>query len=291
MRHWQWYLIIALPVVWLIIFRYIPMIGIQIAFRDYRGGSIFSGAFVGLRHFQNFFKSPQALQVIRNTLGISLYSLVAGFPLPIIMALCLNMCRSQKLTKTVQMITYAPYFISTVVMVGILNQLVHPQFGLINKGIVALGFQAQNIMGMPDLFKSIYVWSGIWQYTGYNSIMYIAVLASVDPTLHEAAVCDGASAFQRVIHIDLPSVLPTATIMLILNVGNIMNVGFEKIFLMQNSLNMVSSDVISTLIYRRGLEGAQFSYASAVGLFNSVINMALLVIVNQIARRGETSLW
>ncbi|MDR1059636.1 MAG: ABC transporter permease subunit [Clostridiales bacterium] len=290
-RHWQWYALIAAPLLWLAVFRYIPMAGVQLAFRDYMGGSIFSGKFVGLYHFRNFFRSPQALPLILNTLGISAYNLAAGFPLPIVLALFLNVCTSNRLKKSVQMITYAPYFISTVVMVGILNQLVHPQFGLINKAISLAGFEPQNIMGIPDLFKSVYVWSGIWQYTGYNSIMYIAVLSGVDPSLHEAAVMDGASAFKRMLHIDIPAIIPTATIMLILNAGNIMNVGFEKVYLMQNSLNMATSDVIATHVYRRGLESAQFSYATAVGLFNSFVNMLLLIIVNQVARRGENSLW
>jgi putative aldouronate transport system permease protein len=292
MRHWQWYLLISIPFIWLIVFRYIPMVGIQIAFRDYSGGSIFSGRFIGLYHFRNFFNSPQALQIIGNTIGINLYNLIAGFPLPIIMALFLNVTVSNRLKKTVQMITYAPYFISTVVMVGILNQLVHPQFGLLNNLISTIGGENLNIMAEPKLFKSIYVWSGIWQYTGYNSIIYIAVLSGVDPELQEAAIVDGASRFKRMIYIDIPAIIPTAVIMLILNMGSIMNVGFEKVFLMQNSLNMSSSDVITTYVYRRGLEGAQFSYAAAVGLFNSVVNLALIIIVNHIARRfGETSLW
>jgi putative aldouronate transport system permease protein len=293
LRHWQWYLLLLPPLAWLVIFRYIPMIGLQIAFRDYRGGSIFSGNFVGLYHFQNFFRSPAAATIIKNTMGISVYNLIAGFPLPLILALLLNACVSNKLKKSVQMITYAPYFISTVVMVGILQQLVHPQFGIINNIMKSMGFgNIINIMAEPSLFKSVFVWSGIWQFTGYSSIMYIAVLSGVDPTLHEAAVVDGATRFKRMIYIDLPMIIPTATILLILNVGQIMNVGFEKVFLMQNTMNLATSDVISTFVYRRGLEGAQFSFASAVGLFNSVINMILLVIVNQIAKRlGDTSLW
>jgi putative aldouronate transport system permease protein len=267
------------------------MIGLQIAFRDYWGGSIFSGKFIGLYHFRNFFKTPQSLQLILNTLGISAYSLIAGFPLPIFLALFLNASIFTRLKKSVQMVTYAPYFISTVVMVGIITQIIHPQFGLVNRFVQFLGYESQNYIGMPSLFKSLFVWTGVWQYTGYNSIIYLAVLSSVDPALHEAAVVDGASRFKRIIYIDLPAILPTATIMLILNAGNVMNVGFEKVYLMQNSLNMVASDVISTHVYRRGLEGAQFSYATAVGLFNSVVNMVLLVIVNEIARQGETSLW
>lgn len=292
-RHWQWYLLLLLPLTWLVIFRYTPMIGIQIAFRDYRGGSIFAGDWVGLKHFQNFFRSPASANVIGNTMGISLYNLVAGFPLPIILALLLNACVSVRLKKSVQMITYAPYFISTVVMVGILQQLVHPQFGIINNFMKMMGLgNIMNIMADPGLFKSVFVWSGIWQFTGYSSIMYIAVLSGVDPTLHEAAVVDGATRLKRILYIDLPMIIPTATILLILNVGQIMNVGFEKVFLMQNTMNQSSSDVISTFVYRRGLEGAQFSFAAAVGLFNSVINMILLVIVNQIARKlGDTSLW
>ncbi|MDR3012097.1 MAG: sugar ABC transporter permease, partial [Chitinispirillales bacterium] len=180
LRHWQWYLLLLPPFVWLVVFRYIPMIGIQIAFRDYRGGSIFSGDWVGLQHFRNFFRSPAALNIIGNTMGISLYNLIAGFPLPIILALFLNASVSVKLTKSVQMITYAPYFISTVVMVGILQQLIHPQFGIINSVLAALGLGGNlNILAEPGLFKSVFVWSGIWQFTGYSSIMYIAVLSGV----------------------------------------------------------------------------------------------------------------
>jgi len=244
------------------------MVGLQIAFRDFRGGSIFSGDWVGIKHFQNFFRSPAAMNIIGNTMGISVYNLVAGFPLPIILALVLNSCVFNKLKKSVQMITYAPYFISTVVMVGILQQLVHPQFGIINNVLATLGFRNNlNVMSEPGLFKSVFVWSGIWQFTGYSSIMYIAVLSGVDPTLHEAAVVDGATRFKRVIWIDLPMIIPTATILLILNVGQIMNVGFEKVFLMQNTMNL--SGIICTM-RRQVLKGKRTSLRKPARIYRGI---------------------
>lgn len=291
-RHWQWYLLLLLPVALTIVFRYIPMYGAVIAFKQYNGGDIWAAPWVGFKHFQNFFKTPAFGRVIRNTLTINLYYLIALFPMPLILALALNICRSDKLKKTVQMVTYAPYFISTVVMVSILTQVFHQNFGIVNMMIMRSGRPAVNFMGNKDIFVHMYVWSGVWQHVGYASIMYIAVLSGIDPTLHEAAVVDGASLWKRIIHIDLPGVIPTATILFIMNCGSIMNVGFEKVFLMQNNLNLSASEVISTYVYKQGLQGLQFSYSAAIGLFNSAVNMIILVIVNRIARRmGETSLW
>ncbi len=292
LRHWQWYLLLLLPLTLTIIFRYIPMYGAVIAFKQYNGGDIWAAPWVGFKHFQNFFRTPVFTRVIRNTLTINLYYLIALFPMPLILALSLNICRSNRLKKTVQMVTYAPYFISTVVMVSILQQVFHQNFGIVNTVITSTGRPAVNFMGSKDIFVHMYVWSGVWQHVGYASIMYIAVLSGIDPTLHEAAVVDGASLWRRVVHIDLPGVLPTATILFIMNCGSIMNVGFEKVFLMQNNLNLSVSEVISTYVYKQGLQGAQFSYSAAIGLFNSAINMIILVIVNRIARKmGETSLW
>lgn len=292
-RHWQLYIVILIPLAYVIIFHYFPMYGVQIAFRNYIPTKGFAGSpWVGLDHFRIFVRSYQFTRLIGNTLGISFYQLIAGFPMPILLALALNSIGSLRYKKLVQMTTYAPYFISTVVMVSIILQLLHPNFGIANELVKLMGGDSINFMGRPELFKSIYVWSGVWQTTGYSAVIYIAALAGIDPNLHEAAIIDGATRFQRILYIDFPGILPTATILLILNMGRVMNIGFEKIFLMQNPLNMRASDVIATYVYRIGLVSAQFSYSAAIGLFNSVINLILLLSVNYAARRlGETSLW
>jgi putative aldouronate transport system permease protein len=293
LRHWQLYLVFLLPLAYIIIFRYLPMYGAQIAFKDFAAiKGVWGSPWVGLKHFANFIKSPYFGRLIGNTLGISTYYLIVGFPIPIILALSLNEVRSKSFKKAVQMVTYAPYFISTVVLVSLVMQVLSPQFGIVNNLIKALGGRPINFMGSPKLIKSIYVWSGVWQYTGYSSIIYIAALAGIDPALHEAAIVDGASKLQRIIHVDIPGIMPTVTILLILQVGQLMSVGFEKIFLMQNPLNMSTADVISTYVYRIGLTGGQFSFSTAVGLFNSTVNLVLLLVVNRIARKiGDTSLW
>lgn len=292
-KCWQLYLIILLPVIYLILFKYVPMYGIVIAFKNYIATKgIMGSPWVGLKHFDYFFNSPLLFRLLYNTAGISLYSLLAGFPLPIILALSLNEVKTITFKKTVQMVTYAPYFISTVVMVSIMLQFLSPQIGIVNHLIKSLGGSAVNFMGEPGYFKSLYVWSGVWQYTGYSSILYLAALTGIDPELHQAAIVDGATKLKRIWHIDIPGIMPTAVILLILNAGQIMNVGFEKVYLMQNNLNLSSSDVIATYVYRMGLLNSQFSYSTAVGLFNSIVNLVLLVLVNQMARKlGETSLW
>ena len=293
MRHWQLYIILLIPIVLVAIFSYGPMYGLQIAFKDYIPSYGIQGSeWVGFKHFINFINSHQFSRLIGNTITISLYSLIAGFPIPIILALALNECTSTKFKKAVQMITYAPHFISTVVMVGIILLILSPNSGIINQFIQLFGGKPIDFMAKPEWFKSIYVWSGVWQGMGYSSIIYIAALAGIDPTLHEAAIVDGASRWQRIWHVNIPGILPTVTILLIMNFGSIMSVGYEKILLMQNSLNMAKSDVISTFVYRMGLESAQYSFSAAVGLFNSVINFILLAIVNMVAKKlGETSLW
>ncbi|MEG0085707.1 MAG: ABC transporter permease subunit [Bacteroidales bacterium] len=293
MRHWQLYVILLIPVLLVAVFSYGPMYGLQIAFKDYIPSYGIDGSkWVGFKHFINFVNSHQFSRLIGNTITISLYSLIAGFPIPIILALALNECTSSKFKKTVQMVTYAPHFISTVVMVGIILLMLSPSSGIINQFIQLFGGQPIDFMAKPEWFKSIYVWSGVWQGMGYSSIIYIAALAGIDQTLHEAAIVDGASRWQRIWHVNIPGILPTVTILLIMNFGSVMSVGYEKILLMQNSLNMPKSDVISTFVYRMGLESAQYSFSAAVGLFNAVINFILLVIVNKVAKKlGETSLW
>ena len=292
-KSWRLWVIISIPLAWLIIFRYVPMYGAQIAFRNFSiVQGILGSPWVGLANFRRFFESYQFWRLISNTVGLSLYHFFAGFPLPILLAISLNEATNRTFKKTVQMVTYAPHFISTVVMVAIIMQFLDPRIGIITRVLRMIGFEAGNIMGEAGLFKSIYVVSDLWQQTGYGSIVYLAALSSIDPTLHEAAIVDGANRWQRIRHIDVPGILPTAVILLILRMGQIMNVGFEKVFLLQNPLNLRTSEVIATYVYKVGLIQADFAFSAAVGLFNSVINALLLVLVNRIARRlGETSLW
>ena len=291
----QLYLLVSVPLLFIVIFHYIPMYGAQIAFKNYRLTSgILGSPWVGFRHFSRFFHSYEFGRVMWNTLGLSIYSLLAGFPFPIILALSLNNVTTRSFKKSVQMITYAPHFISTVVMVGIILQFLAPRTGLVNNLIVAIGGPRTNFMAAPIYFKSIYVWSGVWQNIGFGSIIYLAVLSSIDPMLHEAAIVDGATRLQRIRHIDIPGILPTAVIILILNTGHILSVGFEKVLLLQTPLNLSASEVISTYVYKIGLasELPNYSYSSAIGLFQSVVGMILLVLVNNAAKRlGQSSLW
>ncbi len=294
-RHWQLYLVLLIPVALLIIFSYGPMYGVQIAFKDFKvRQGIWGSKWVGMKHFENFWGTYSFKRLITNTLTLSVYSLVAGFPIPILLALMLNECGNLKYKKAVQMITYAPHFISTVVMCSIILLVVtSANNGILNNMLAALGATERvDFITKPNYFAHIYVWSGVWQSMGYGSIIYIAALAGIDPSLHEAAMVDGASKIKRIWHIDLPGIMPTITILLILNVGSLMNVGYEKVLLLQNDLNMSASDIIATYVYRQGLEGAHYSFSAAVGLFNSVVNTILLVSVNFITKKlGETSLF
>ena len=294
-KYYQLYLLLLLPLTWLFVFQYIPMYGVIIAFKNFNASlGILGSEWVGLRHFERFFRSHFFSRTLVNTIAISVYSLVAGFPVPIILALALNSSLRVKFSKTVQFVTYMPYFISTVVMVGIIIEFLNPRVGIVNIARQALGLSQIDYMAQPGLFRSIYVWSGVWQNAGWGTIVYLAALAGIDPQLHEAATCDGAGRLRRIIHIDLPGLIPTITILLILNLGTIISVGFEKVFLMQNNLNLVTSEVISTFVYKVGLAASvpNFSYGAAVGLFLSVVNFALITLVNTAARRmGETSLW
>mgnify|MGYP003899022703 CR=1 FL=1 len=291
LRNWDLYLLI-LPVDF-VIFHYYPMYGVQIAFKNFMPVRGISGSpWVGFRHFERFFNSYYFWRLLRNTLGIGVYELLVGFPFPIILALAINEVTNKRFQRFIQTVTYAPHFLSTVVLVGIVSMLLSYNNGVVNSLIELFGGERISFMTEPGWFKTIYVLSGVWKNMGWNSIVYLAALAGVDPELHEAAKVDGATQFQRIIHINLPSIIPTIVILLILNAGRVLSVGFEKVYLMQNSLNMEASDVIATHVYRTGLLGAQYSYAAAVGLFNSVINFIMLVAVNRIARRlNETSLW
>ena len=296
LSRWQLYLFLLLPVIYLILFDYIPMAGAQIAFRkfDFRYG-IWHSPWVGLENFKRFFDSYQFWDILYNTLFLSIYGLAVSFPLPIILALLLNSFPGVRFKKVVQTVSYVPHFISTVVVVGMLMQVFNPRTGAVgNLYSLFTGSVMKDIFASPAAFPHLYVWSGVWQGMGWSSIIYIAALSSVDAELHEAAQIDGASRFRRVLHIDLPSILPTATIMLILSAGRVMSVGFEKVFLMQNSLNIGASEVISTYVYKVGMVigTGDYSFATAIGLFNSVINFCLLVLVNFISKKlSETSLW
>ncbi len=297
LRSWQLYAMLLIPVIYLILFQYAPMYGLQIAFKKFsvRLG-MEASPWVGFDQFIKFFSSYQFERVVKNTLSLSIYGLLAGFPLPILLALTLNCVRQERFKRLVQTVTYIPHFISVVVLVGMVMQFFNPIVGLYgNIWQTLFNQRPPDILGQAATFPHVYVWSGIWQHMGWSSIIYIAALSSVDMELHEAAQIDGAGRFKRVLHIDLPSILPTATILLILDAGRIMSVGFEKVYLMQNSLNISSSELISTYVYRIGLGSggnSDFSYATAIGLFNSVINLVLIVFVNTLSRRlSKTSLW
>jgi ABC-type polysaccharide transport system permease subunit len=271
------------------------MYGAQIAFRNFTAvKGIWGSPWVGLKNFIDFFKSYQFERVLKNTIVISVYSLIAGFPIPVILALLLNNTENQLIKKSVQMVTYAPHFISTVVMAGIIVQFLSLQYGLVNNIVRFFGGEGVMFMGEPKYFSTIYVLSGVWQQMGWGSIIYLSALSSIDPSLHEAAIVDGAGRFKRMIHIDIPGITPTIVIMFILNIGRLLNVGFEKALLLQNSMNMESSEIISTYVYKVAFVASipNYSYGTAIGLFNSVVNFTLIIIANIIARRlGDTSLW
>ena len=290
--HWQIYLLVAPAVIYIFLFNYLPMVGLQIAFRDYRASKgIWGSQWVGLKYFIKFFNYPNCWKIIRNTLVLSLYSL-ATFPLSIIAALLINELRSVSYKKVVQMVTYAPHFISTVVICSMIALFMNQSSGLINNVIAALGGKRVDFLGTAAYFPHIYVWSGVWQNLGWGTIIYLATLSAVSPELHEAAYLDGANRMQIILHVNIPCILPTVVIMLIMNCGTILSVGFEKVYLLQNALNLDTSQTISTYNYELGLLGGQYSYTTAIGLFNTVVNVVMLTIVNTVSRRvSEISLW
>jgi multiple sugar transport system permease protein/putative aldouronate transport system permease protein len=293
-RDWQLYVLLLPPLLYLVIFKYWPMYGVQIAFRNFNAVDGISGSpWVGLRHFERFVTSYNFWTIMKNTLVLNVYQLIAGFPLPIVLALALNYVRKQSFKKSVQMISYAPHFISTVVMCGIILQFVSP-IGLVNNLLGLVGIGPIFFMNEPSYWKSLYVWSGVWQNVGFGCIIYLAALAGIDPTLHEAAIVDGASKLQRIRDIDLPGIIPVAIILFILNLGTLLDTGFEKVLLLQNALNLRTSETIDTYVYHVSLASnfPQFSLAAAVGLFKAVIGLILIVSANQVARRFRaTSLW
>lgn len=286
-KHNWWLWLMFLPVIiYYAIFNYAPMYGVLLAFKDYKVKMGITGSpWIGFDHFERFFSGYNFWDLIKNTLGISIYSLAIGFPLAIIFAILLHYLTIGKLKKVVQMISYAPFFISTVVICGMLTIFMNPSNGVFNKIINLFGQESIAFLSVPEYFKSIYVWSGVWQSMGWSAIIYISSLAGVDYEMHEAAIIDGSSKLQRIRYIDLPSVKPTIIMLLILNLGSLMSVGFEKVYLLQNDLNFSASDIISTYTYRVGLINSDFGYSTAVGLFNTTINLIVLVTANKIARK------
>lgn len=291
------YLFLLLPFAYVFIFNYIPMVGLQIAFRKFSiAKTMWTSPWVGFANFEKFLTSYQFARVLKNTIFLSAYAVLAAFPFPIIFALTLNSITHRRFKKITQTITYIPHFISVVVLVGIVNQILHPMNGLYGAfSRLLTGSVPADLLASPRAFPHIYVWSGVWQNFGYNSIIYFAALSSVSPELHEAAQVDGANRFKRMLHIDLPAILPTITIMLILRMSSVMNLGFQKIYLMQNTLNLSASEVISTYVYKKGLgSGAanDYSYSTAVDMFNSLVNLLMVVSANYISRKiSQNSLW
>lgn len=290
---WQLYLLAAVPVAFIVIFNYLPMAGVLIAFKDFsiRKG-IFGSPWAGLKYFNQLFSTPIFPTILKNTIVISLQTLIISFPFPILLALAYNEIGSLRTKKTVQTIAFAPYFISTVVVVSILMQMFSYRYGVVNAVVKLFGGEAVDFLGSTSFFRPAYIWSGVWQTAGYNSVLYLAALSGIDTSLYEAASIDGANRLQKLWYIDLPGIRSTIIITLILNTGNILNVGFEKVFLMQNPVNYGISEIISTYVYKVGIEQAQFSFATAVGLFNSAVNCVILLLVNHIAKRvSDTSLF
>jgi putative aldouronate transport system permease protein len=291
-RDYQLWLLVLPAVICVIIFNYIPMYGIQLAFREYDfTAGLTGGEWVGLKYFEQFINSHMFSDLLRNTLTLSITTIVIGFPAPIILALLINQIRWKRGKKILQTTVYLPHFISIVVLVGLLNVLLSPSTGIIGLLAKNLGFDV-NLLASTSTFVPVYVLSDIWQHVGWNSIIYLAALASVDPQLYDAAKIDGANRWQIIRNVEIPAIIPTIIILLILNMGHIISTGFEKIFLMQNSLNLPVSEVIETYVYKIGIISNQFSYAAAIGLFNTLINFTLLLMMNYIAKRtSKISLW
>jgi len=286
LKHWDLYLLLIPGIVITIIFKYIPMYGIQIAFRDYNAVDGFWGSkWVGLDWFTKFFNNYNSSRMISNTLLLSLFTLLWSFPLPIIISLCLNQVKGARFRKTLQTVIYAPHFISIMVLCGIIKIFLSPYGGLFNMIVQAFGGMPIDFLGEPSWFRTIYVTSGIWQDTGWGTILYLATLSGVDTQLYDAAKVDGANKFKLIRHVDIPVLVPIIVIQLIMSFGNLMNVGFEKAFLLQTDLNSPTSDIIATYVYRQGILKAQYSFSTAVGLFNTAVNLVLLFVVNKICKK------
>jgi len=289
LRDWQLYLFILIPAIYIAIFSYGPMYGIQIAFRDYNpADGITNSVWVGWKWFEKFLNDYRFKDIFMNTISLSVYNLVAGFPLPILFALVLNALRQEKYKKFVQTVSYMPHFISVMVLVSIVNMVFSPVNGIYGNLFRLFGGTGYPVdfRGAEAAFQHIYVWSGVWQEVGWSSIIYLSALSSVSSELHDAAQVDGASRFKRIIHVDIPAIMPTICIMLIMRCGSIVSVGYEKVFLLQTPLNQTVSEVISTYVYKEGLNSFKnFSYGTAVTLFNTVINLVLLITVNKITKK------
>lgn len=285
-ENWILYVMILPVIIYFLVFEYYTMYGVTLAFKKFNPkAGILGSPWIGLKNFERLFRSYNFGIMIRNTLEISLYSLVVGFSLPIVFALMLNYVKSEKLKKFVQTVSYAPHFISTVVVCSMLTVFMAPDTGIFNILRSLVGLESVNFLAKADWFKDIYVWSGVWQGLGWSAVIYISALSGVDPEMHEAAIIDGASKVQRMIHIDIPSIKGTIVMLLILRMGSIMSVGFEKVYLLQNSLNYNESLIISTYVYEVGLLDGDYAFSTAVGLFNNVINVILLVAANIFSKK------
>lgn len=291
-KNYVLYLLLLPAFIYIIVFQYIPLYGVQMAFRNYvPADGLWGSKWVGMKHFFKFFHSYYFGRLMKNTLMLSFYQLLAGFPVPVLLALIFNYATMKRIGKFGQTITFMPHFISTVVLVGMLWVFLGPT-GIVNQFIKLLGGSEVTFLGESSFFRHIYVWSDVWQNMGWNAVIYITALTGVSQELHEAAIVDGASKLQRIRYVDFPVLLPTMVTLLILNTGSVLNVGFEKAYLMQNDINVTVSEIISTYVYKTGLLGAQFSYSTAIGLFNNVINFLLLLAVNKTSKKvSGTGLW
>lgn len=292
-RNWLLYVFLLPAVIYIATFHYAPMYGLQIAFRDFRiKDGITGSTWVGLKYFERFFNTPRFWDILRNTLSISLYQLVLNFFFPILLAISLNNIQSKRFKKFAQTITYMPHFISVVVLVGMMSVFFSPYSGIVNTVLGWFGVDPIYFMGESAYFRHMHVWSGVWQQVGWSSIIYMAALAGVDPSLHEAAMIDGANKLQRIWNIDLPTILPTISIMLIMSFGKVMNVGYEKVYLLQNNLNLEVSEIISTYVYKMGVLGHQYSYSAAIGFFNNLVNFILVITANKVVKKlSGSGLW
>lgn len=284
------YILLLPSAVLLFCFAYLPLGGLVMAFQDYSPAlGILKSPFVGFKHFIQFFNSYQFPITMKNTLVLSLYGLVVGFPLPILLAIMCNQMRAKMFKKVFQVVTYLPHFISTMVMCGLILIILSPSNGLIANLLGLIGVEMPNLMADSAAFKHIYVWTDIWQHLGWDSIIYLAALSSIDPTYYEAATVDGATTLQKIRYIDIPMILPTAMVLLIMRAGSILGIGFEKVYLLQNAQNVLSSEIISTYVYKMGLQGGQYSLSTAIGLFNTVVNVAVLLLVNFVSKKTTES--
>lgn len=292
-RNWQLYALLVLPMLWLLIFRYLPMVNVIIAFKQFSiVKGVWASDWVGLKHFETTLGNPVFLKLLMNTFSLSFYYIAASFLIPLAIALSINELRSRGLQQSVQMVIYAPYFISTVVIVSMTLLILSPRIGLIGDIYGLFGAEAPDFMARAEYFRHVYVWSEIWSTTGYFTVLYLAALSAIDPALYDAAKIDGASRLQRIRNVDIPGIVPLALTLLLLGVGNVMNIGFEKAFLLQNPINLEQSEILPTYIYKIGLLNADYSVATVVNLLNAIINLFTILAVNALVKRlTGRSLW